>query len=269
MSWTADRARVAALTRSRSADDPVLLNARRDLAAARLEDYITRTVAAAPPLTPAQRAHLASHSGYDTRESQPGCDMAEGRSARPRRRPVPGLRRATCMGLRSRIRDRAPAVRAMRADRRALQDAAPLRLAHPGRAAVIPHRVAPVPHRTHHSACAPHILTGRRAPPRAGGVRRVARITARWILREGIGELGLTKTEALVLLALLDHVGSDGVAWRSQANLARDLRISRQWINEAQARLRDRGLLIEHEPGRQGRATRYRFGDTRTLEPVR
>lgn len=96
----------------------------------------------------------------------------------------------------------------------------------------------------------------------------MARITTRWVLREGIGELGLTKTEALVLLALLDHVGKDGVAWRSQANLARDLRISRQWINDAQSRLRERGLLIEHEPGRQGRATRYRFGDTRALERV-
>jgi biotin operon repressor len=96
----------------------------------------------------------------------------------------------------------------------------------------------------------------------------VARITARWVLREGIGALGLTKTEALVLLALLDHIGKDGVAWRSQTNLARDLRISRQWINEAQGRLRDRGLLIEDEPGRQGRATRYRFGDTRLAQPV-
>jgi biotin operon repressor len=96
----------------------------------------------------------------------------------------------------------------------------------------------------------------------------VARITARWLLREGIGELDLTMTEALVMLALLDHIGKDGIAWRSQKALAQDLRISRQWINEAQARLRDRGLLIEHEPGRQGRATRYRFGDTRTVEHV-
>lgn len=96
----------------------------------------------------------------------------------------------------------------------------------------------------------------------------MARITTRWVLREGIGELDLTKTEALVLLALLDHVDREGIAWRSQANLARDLRISRQWINEAQARLRDRGLLIEHEPGRQGRATRYRFGDTRSIKHV-
>lgn len=96
----------------------------------------------------------------------------------------------------------------------------------------------------------------------------MARITTRWLLRGGIGDLALTKTEALVLLALLDHIDRDGVAWRSQANLARDLRISRQWINDAQARLRERGLLIEHEPGRQGRATRYRFGDTGSVQPV-
>lgn len=96
----------------------------------------------------------------------------------------------------------------------------------------------------------------------------MARITARWLLREGIGEHTLTKTEALVMLALLDHVGKDGIAWRSQRNLARDLRITRQWIGEAQIRLTARGMLIEHEPGRPGRATRFRFGDTRTVEPV-
>lgn len=96
----------------------------------------------------------------------------------------------------------------------------------------------------------------------------MARITSRWLLRGGIGALGLSNTEALVLLALLDHVGKDGVAWRSQVDLARDLRVSRQWVNKAQGRLRDRGLLIEHEPGRQGRATRYRFGDTTCLQPV-
>lgn len=60
MSWTAERARVAALTRSRQPDDPQLLDARRDLAAARLEEYIERTVAAAPPLTPAQRDRLSA-----------------------------------------------------------------------------------------------------------------------------------------------------------------------------------------------------------------
>jgi hypothetical protein len=58
VSWTNERARVAALSRARSADDPVLLDARRDLRASRLEDYIARTVAEAPPLTEEQRSRL-------------------------------------------------------------------------------------------------------------------------------------------------------------------------------------------------------------------
>lgn len=60
MSWTAERARVASLSRSRQADDPDLVNARTNLKAARLEDYIRRVVAEAPPLTPAQRDRLAT-----------------------------------------------------------------------------------------------------------------------------------------------------------------------------------------------------------------
>lgn len=95
----------------------------------------------------------------------------------------------------------------------------------------------------------------------------MARITTRWLLRGGIGDLGLTKTEALVLLALLDHA-KDGIAWCPQTHLARDLRISRSQINEAQARLRDMGALVEHEPGRQGRATRYQFGDQNAIQRV-
>ena len=53
------RARIAALTRSRPADDPELIAARRDHAASRLEDHILHTLAAAPPLTPEQRDRLA------------------------------------------------------------------------------------------------------------------------------------------------------------------------------------------------------------------
>lgn len=60
MSWTSDRARLASLSRSRPADDPDLLAARRDLRAARLEVYIKRTVDAAPPLTTEQRERLAA-----------------------------------------------------------------------------------------------------------------------------------------------------------------------------------------------------------------
>ncbi len=51
------RNRVAILTRHHP-DSPELIEARRDLAAAKLEDYIARTVAAAPPLTPAMRDRL-------------------------------------------------------------------------------------------------------------------------------------------------------------------------------------------------------------------
>ena len=57
--WTTERARIASLTRSRTANDPELVDARRNLRAARLADYIQRTVDAAPPLTPAQRDRLA------------------------------------------------------------------------------------------------------------------------------------------------------------------------------------------------------------------
>lgn len=53
------RGRVAALTRSRTPDDPELVAARRDLAAANLAAYVSRVVAAAPPLSAEQRDRLA------------------------------------------------------------------------------------------------------------------------------------------------------------------------------------------------------------------
>ncbi|SFS15703.1 hypothetical protein SAMN04487783_2107 [Agrococcus baldri] len=59
-SWTSERARVASLSRSRTADDPDLLEARRNLKAARLAEYVERVVAEAPPLTPQQRDRIAS-----------------------------------------------------------------------------------------------------------------------------------------------------------------------------------------------------------------
>ena len=54
-----ERAKVAALTRSRAANDPELVEARRNLLAARLEDHIRRTVDTAPPLSAEQRDRLA------------------------------------------------------------------------------------------------------------------------------------------------------------------------------------------------------------------
>ncbi len=59
MSWTRERASVAALAKHRTPDDPDLADARRDLKAARLEDYIRTVVSTAPPLTPDQRDRLA------------------------------------------------------------------------------------------------------------------------------------------------------------------------------------------------------------------
>jgi hypothetical protein len=53
------RGRVAALSRSRTADDPELVDARQNMRAERLADYITRVVDTMPPLTPAQRDRLA------------------------------------------------------------------------------------------------------------------------------------------------------------------------------------------------------------------
>ncbi|WP_219930992.1 hypothetical protein [Gordonia paraffinivorans] len=54
------RARIAALSRDRSADDPELVDARRDLAATRLEEHVAKVLATAPPLTQEQRGRIAS-----------------------------------------------------------------------------------------------------------------------------------------------------------------------------------------------------------------
>lgn len=51
--------RVNALKRHRPPDDPEIADAERDLRAASLADHIRRVVAAAPPLTPAQRERPA------------------------------------------------------------------------------------------------------------------------------------------------------------------------------------------------------------------
>jgi hypothetical protein len=60
VSWTHDRARVAALSRDRKPTDPDLLAAKRDLRASRAEEYIKRVVDQAPPLSDSQKARLAA-----------------------------------------------------------------------------------------------------------------------------------------------------------------------------------------------------------------
>jgi len=53
------RARVATLSRSRRPDDPELVEARRNLRAEYLAEYVARVVAEAPPLTNEQRHRIA------------------------------------------------------------------------------------------------------------------------------------------------------------------------------------------------------------------
>jgi hypothetical protein len=60
MSWTAARASVAGLSRSRPPDDPDLVAARLELRTERAAEYIRGLVDQAPPLTDAQRAKLAA-----------------------------------------------------------------------------------------------------------------------------------------------------------------------------------------------------------------
>lgn len=59
MSWTSERARIASLSRSRSADDPELVKARLNLKAAKLEEYVARVVAEAPALSTEQLNRVA------------------------------------------------------------------------------------------------------------------------------------------------------------------------------------------------------------------
>ena len=56
-----ERARLAALSRHHKDDltGPALLAVRRDLAAAKLEQYVARVVAEAPPLSADQAARIA------------------------------------------------------------------------------------------------------------------------------------------------------------------------------------------------------------------
>jgi hypothetical protein len=55
-----NRAKAAALSRSRAADDPELLAARRQLAFDMLEKHVEKVVALAPPLTAEQRERIAT-----------------------------------------------------------------------------------------------------------------------------------------------------------------------------------------------------------------
>lgn len=68
-SWTHERARIASLSRSRSADDPELADARQKLKATRLEAYVRKSISEAPALTEDQRNRIAAllRTGGDVR----------------------------------------------------------------------------------------------------------------------------------------------------------------------------------------------------------
>ncbi|MGO9284831.1 MAG: hypothetical protein ACLP75_18095 [Mycobacterium sp.] len=67
-------------TGERQPDDPDYIEAQRDLVTARIEAYVTKAVAQAPPLTPAQIAKLTGLFDYDPPKTAP---------ARKPRKPVP------------------------------------------------------------------------------------------------------------------------------------------------------------------------------------
>lgn len=59
-SWTSQRAKVASLSRSRPANDPELIEARQNLKALKLEEYVRNVVDQAPPLRPDQADRIAA-----------------------------------------------------------------------------------------------------------------------------------------------------------------------------------------------------------------
>lgn len=58
-SVTTERARIAALSRSRPKDDPALIEARQNLKTLRLEEHVRKAVEQAPPITAEQADRIA------------------------------------------------------------------------------------------------------------------------------------------------------------------------------------------------------------------
>lgn len=58
--WTKERSRLARLHQTHAPDSSEVQDARRDFAAARLEDHVARVLADAPPLTDEQRDRIAA-----------------------------------------------------------------------------------------------------------------------------------------------------------------------------------------------------------------
>lgn len=95
MSVTHQRARVASLTRSRTPDDPELLDARRELVTEQLEVHIARQVAKAPPLTAEQKARLASIVFRDDPPAAPAPTIRPHTDGRDQGTRVPSVGRGS------------------------------------------------------------------------------------------------------------------------------------------------------------------------------
>lgn len=59
-SWTHERAKIASLSRIKPANDPAIIEARQNLKALKLEEYVSKVVSEAPPLTAEQANKIAA-----------------------------------------------------------------------------------------------------------------------------------------------------------------------------------------------------------------
>jgi hypothetical protein len=102
MSWTAERARIASLSRSRTPDDPDLLAAYRALALERVQEKVAAAVGGAPPLPAAVADRLVEL----IRSAPVAADQAEPEpAAAPVRRPARGAVRRPDRGTVARPAD--------------------------------------------------------------------------------------------------------------------------------------------------------------------
>lgn len=60
VTWRNERARAASLTRVLPANHPDLIDAKRNMRALHLEEYVTKVLAQAPPLNDEQRQRIAA-----------------------------------------------------------------------------------------------------------------------------------------------------------------------------------------------------------------
>lgn len=94
----------------------------------------------------------------------------------------------------------------------------------------------------------------------------------RHFLRGGLAQNHITPGQTFVLLALIDRANAEGISFPSQLRLMKDLGMSRSGVQKSLQVLKEAGWIVEHEPGRSGRSTRWRVviepaDSVGTLEP--